>query len=200
MAFGIGTLVALMCAAFVLITVYNSLKLGKFEFTDPDFSLATQFDFLTFITKLFPMSYDTVYPEGMPMIYCGTAVLILVPLFFMNDRITMKEKTSTGLLTFLLVILMYIKPADMAMHGFQVPNWLPYRYSFIFSFLMIVMAFRAFENLEGITAKNIGGIFFGLMVFLFWCERENYSHFQLLKQRQVKQATPQTLYKAYGYP
>ena len=70
-AFGIGTLVALMCAAFVLITVYNSLKLGKFEFTDPDFSLATQFDFLTFITKLFPMSYDTVYPEGMPMIYCG---------------------------------------------------------------------------------------------------------------------------------
>ena len=60
-AFGIGTLVALMCAAFVLITVYNSLKLGKFEFTDPDFSLATQFDFLTFITKLFPMSYDTVY-------------------------------------------------------------------------------------------------------------------------------------------
>ena len=53
MAFGIGTLVALMCAAFVLITVYNSLKLGKFEFTDPDFSLATQFDFLTFITKPF---------------------------------------------------------------------------------------------------------------------------------------------------
>lgn len=182
-AFGIGTLVALMCAAFVLITVYNSLKLGKFEFTDPDFSLATQFDFLTFITKLFPMSYDTVYPEGMPMIYCGTAVLILVPLFFMNDRITMKEKTSTGLLTFLLVILMYIKPADMAMHGFQVPNWLPYRYSFIFSFLMIVMAFRAFENLEGITAKNIGGIFFGLMVFLFWCERENYSHFQLFETK-----------------
>ena len=45
------------------------------------------------------------------------------------------------------------------------------------------MAFRAFENLEGITAKNIGGIFFGLMVFLFWCERENYSHFQLFETK-----------------
>ncbi|WP_295210114.1 YfhO family protein [Ruminococcus sp.] len=182
-AFGVGTLVALMCAAFVLIPVYNSLKLGKFEFTDPDFSLATQFDFLTFITKLFPMSYDTVYPEGMPMIYCGTAVLLLVPLFFLNNKISMKEKTSTGLLTMCLVILMYIKPADMAMHGFQVPNWLPYRYSFAFSFLLVVMAFRAFENLEGITAKNIGGVFFGLMVFLFWCERENYSHFQLFETK-----------------
>lgn len=182
-SFAVGTLIALMCAAFVLIPVYNSLKLGKFEFTEPDFSLATQFDFLTFITKMFPMSYDTVYPEGLPMVYCGAAALILVPLFFLNNKISMKEKVSNGLLSVLLVVLMYIKPVDMVMHGFQVPNWLPYRYSFIFSFLMVFMAFRAFENLDGITAKNIGGIFFGLMVFLFWCERENYGHFQIFETR-----------------
>ena len=182
-AFGVGTLIALMCAAFVLIPVYNSLKLGKFEFTEPDFSLATQFDFLTFITKMFPMTYDTVYPEGMPMIYCGTAALILVPLFFMNSKISMKEKVSKGIITIILVVLMYIKPLDMAMHGFQVPNWLPYRYSFIFSFLIVLMSFRAFENMEGITAKNIGGVVFGFMVFLFWCERENYGHFQIFETR-----------------
>lgn len=179
--FIIGTLIALMCAAFVLIPVYNSLKLGKFDFTKPDFSLATQFDFLTFITKLFPMSYDTVYPEGLPMIYCSTAVVLLVPLFFMNTKLSIKEKTSNGLLTALLVILMYIKPADMAMHGFQVPQWLPFRYSFIFSFMLIYMAFRAFENLDGITMKNVGGIYAGLMIFLFWCERENYAHFQIFE-------------------
>ena len=190
LAFGAGTLVSLMCAAWVLIPVYNSLKLGKFEFTDPDFSLATQFDFLTFITKMFPMTYDTVYPEGMPMIYCGTAVLLLVPLYFMNDKINMKEKTADGILTVILVVLMYIKPWDMAMHGFQVPNWLPFRYSFIFSFMMVVMAFKCFENLEGITAKNIGGVFFGLMVFLFWCERENYTHFKLFVTRKDANGDP----------
>ena len=73
---------------------------------------------------------------------------------------------------------MYIKPADMVMHGFQVPNWLPFRYSFIFSFLVLVMAFRAFENLEGITFKNVGGVFLGLMLFLFWCEREDLEYFK----------------------
>ncbi len=187
--FCVGTLIALMCAAFVLIPVYNSLKLGKFEFTTPDFSLATQFDFLTFATKLFPMSYDTVYPEGLPMIYCSTAALILVPLFFMNTRITIKEKTANGVLTALLVILMYIKPADMAMHGFQVPQWLPFRYSFIFSFMMIYMAFRAFENLDGITMKNVGGVYAGLMIFLFWCERENYKHFQIFESEVVNGKT-----------
>ena len=188
--FGVGTIVALMCAMWVLLPVYNSLKLGKFEFTDPDFSLATQFDFLTFITKLFPMTYDTVYPKGMPMIYCGTAVLLLVPLYFMNQLIPVKQKVCDGVLTVILVVLMYIKPWDMAMHGFQVPNWLPFRYSFIFSFMMLVMAFRAFEKLEGITSQNIGGIFFGLMVFLFWCERENYSHFKLFVTRKDTNGDP----------
>ena len=179
--FCLGTLVALMCAAFVLIPVYNSLKLGKFEFTKPDFSLATQFDFLTFATKMFPMSYDTVYPEGLPMIYCSTAALILVPLFFLNSKISIKEKTANGVLTGLLVVLMYIKPWDMAMHGFQMPQWLPFRYSFIFSFMMVYMAFRAFENLDGITMKNVGGIYAAWLAFLFWCERENYKHFQIFE-------------------
>ena len=188
--FGVGTIVALMCAMWVLLPVYNSLKLGKFEFTDPDFSLATQFDFLTFITKLFPMTYDTVYPKGMPMIYCGTAVLLLVPLYFMNQLIPVKQKVCDGVLSVILVVLMYIKPWDMAMHGFQVPNWLPFRYSFIFSFMLLVMAYRAFEHLEGITSQNIGGVFFGLMVFLFWCERENYSHFKLFVTRKDPKGDP----------
>ena len=179
--FAVASLISLMCAAFVLIPVYNSLKLGKFDFTTPDFSLATQFDFLTFATKLFPMSYDTVYPSGLPMIYCSTAVVLLVPLFFLNSKVSIKEKTGNGVLAALLVILMYIRPADMVMHGFQMPQWLPFRYSFIFSFLMIYMAFRAFENLDGITMKNVGGIYAGLMIFLFWCERENYKHFQIFE-------------------
>ncbi|WP_243113048.1 YfhO family protein [Ruminococcus sp. Marseille-P6503] len=181
--FGAAAVTAVMTAGVVLIPVYNSLKLGKLEFSTPDFSLATQFDFLTFITKLFPMSYDTVYPEGLPMIFCGSAVLLLVPLFFMNAKISVKEKVSKGLLLLVLFVSMYIAPIDIAWHGFQVPNWLPYRYSFAFSFLLLLMAYRAFENLDGITAKEIGGVFFGLMVFLFWCERENYSHFQIFEGR-----------------
>ncbi|MBR6044339.1 MAG: YfhO family protein [Ruminococcus sp.] len=178
-----ATAVAVMCAAIVLIPVYKSLSLGKLEFTTPNWSLATQFDFLTFFTKLFPMSYDTVYPTGLPMVYCGTAVLLLVPLFFMNSRISMKEKVSKGLLAAALVICMYVKPVDIVLHGFQVPNWLPYRYSFCFSFVLLLMAYRAWEESDGFTAKEIGGVFTALFVFLIWCEREGYGHFKLFEGR-----------------
>ncbi len=187
--FGAATIIAIMCACIVLIPVYNSLKLGKLEFSQPDWNLATQFDFLTFATKLFPMSYDTVYPEGLPMIFCGTAVLMLIPLFFLNTKIPVKEKVCKGGLAAVLVICMYIKPIDIVWHGFQVPNWLPYRYSFCFSFVLILMAYRAFENSDGFTAKELGGAFFGLFVFLCWCERENYGHFQIFEGRTEGEET-----------
>lgn len=179
--FALGTVVALLCACIVLIPVYNSLKLGKFEFTEPDFSLATQFDFLTLITKMFPMTYDSVNVEGLPMIYCGTMTVLLIPLFFMNKRIYIKKKVGLGLLSVLLIVSMYIRPSDMVWHGFQMPNWLPFRYSFALSFVFLIMAFEAFENIKGVTVKEIGGVFFGVLVFLFWCERENYSHFQIFE-------------------
>ncbi|MBQ9375964.1 MAG: YfhO family protein [Ruminococcus sp.] len=179
--FALGTLTALLCAAIVLIPVYNSLKLGKFEFTEPDYSLATQFDFLTVITKMFPLTYDSVNVEGLPMIYCGTITVFLIPLFFMNKRIYIKKKVGLGVLASVLLAFMYIRPADMVWHGFQMPNWIPFRYSFALSFVFLLMAFEAFENIRGVTAKEIGGAFFGIIVFLFWCERENYEHFQIFE-------------------
>ncbi|MGN1134008.1 MAG: YfhO family protein [Oscillospiraceae bacterium] len=177
--FALGSIVAIMCAAVVLLPVYNSLKLGKFEFTEPDFSLATQFDFISVLTKLFPMTYDSVNVDGMPMIYCGTITVILIPLFFMNKEIHIKKKVGMGIVASLLLICMYIRPIDMVWHGFQMPNWLPFRYSFLLSFILIMMAYEAFQHLDGITNKEIGGSFFGLIAYLIWCERENYSHFQI---------------------
>ncbi len=175
--FFIGTVTALLISCWVLIPVYNSLKLGKMEFSQADFTIRTQFDLLQFTSKLFPMSYDTVRPEGLPMVYCGTIAVVLLPLFFLNSKISMKEKVSKGLLLLATVICMYIAPVDIALHGFQVPNWLPYRYSFVFSFFMLVIAYRAYENLDGITTKELGSVFFGLCALLIYLDTLGYDHF-----------------------
>ena len=68
--FGVSTIISIMCAAAILLPVYYSLKLGKLEFTTPDFSLKPQFVLFNFFTKLLPESYDTVLNEGLPFVYC----------------------------------------------------------------------------------------------------------------------------------
>ncbi len=174
--FGISALTAGAIAAFILIPVYYSLKLGKFEFSTPNWSLREQFVIADFFTKLLPDSYDTVRNEGLPFIYCGALSLFMVPLFFMNSNVDGKKKLGGGIMLILMFICMYLSTIDLVWHGFQIPNWLPYRYSFIFSFIMLAMAAEAFEHIEGVTFKNIGVIGVVLAAYIIIIDKQEPAH------------------------
>ena len=53
-----------------------------------------------------------------------------------------------------MVVSMYFKPIDMMWHGGQSPNWLPYRYSFLISFVLLTMAAMAFTKLKSVQAGH----------------------------------------------
>lgn len=186
-----SAVVAAMLASIVLIPVYKSLSLGKLDFSTPDFSLRSQFNMIDFFTKLFPMSYDTVRPEGLPMIFCGTLTLIMAPLFFLNKKIMLKHKAGLGILAFILIISMYLAPVDIAWHGFQVPNWLPYRYSFAFSFILLIMAVRTFDNFDGVSFKAVGGTVVALICALAYYETTDISSFTTVTEKTLDDGTVQ---------
>ncbi len=190
--FIVSAVVAVMLACIVLIPVYKSLSLGKLEFSTPDFSLRSQFNVLDFFTKLFPLSYDTVRPEGLPMIFCGTLTLIMAPLFFLNKKIGLKQKAGLGTLAAVLFVSMYLAPVDIAWHGFQVPNWLPYRYSFAFSFVLLLMAVRAFDKLDGVSLKAVGGTVFALICTLVYYETTDISSFNTVAENTLDDGTIQS--------
>ena len=56
-----------------------------------------------------------------------------------------------------MVMCMLITPIDMMWHGGQVPNWLPFRYAFLLSFVFLTMAATAFANRDGIEKKHLIG-------------------------------------------
>lgn len=171
--FACGGIIAAVCAAWLLIPLYHSLSLGKFEFTDPSYELKTQFDFADFFMNILPNVYDTCRPEGSPVIYCGVITVLLIPLYFFNSNIKLRQKIGFGLLTLSVILSMYMSTVDLVWHGFQVPNWLPYRYSFTVSFLMLIMAAQAFERIEGISFKEIGGVFFLLTAYVLYLDKQN---------------------------
>ncbi len=177
--FAASGIISALTSCIVLIPVYSSLKLGKLDFSNPSFTLDTQFNFFEFMSKLFQNSYDTVRPEGLPMIAAGTVVTLLVPLFFLNTKISPKEKIANALLLLGVFGSMYVTAVDIAWHGFQVPNWLPYRYSYTFSFVLIIMAFRAFENITGVSLKELCITAFCWVVLLIFITDKQYEHMYL---------------------
>ena len=151
--FGIFSLVAAAIAGFILCGAYYSLTFGKDTFSNPSWAFESNFEILDFLTKFLPGSYDTVRPEGLPFVYCGLLVLLLVPVYFLAKKIPSREKVASVLLIAFFALSFIIKPIDLIWHGFSRPNWLNYRYSFMLCFFLIVMAYRAFTNLRTTSRK-----------------------------------------------
>ena len=153
--FALYSLIAVAIAAILLIPAYYGLTFGKLEFQDTNYSFFQRFDFLDFLAKLLPSSYDTVRPEGLPLVYSGVLSLIFVPLFFLTPGISAKNKVGAGLLTVTLVLSMNMSTVDIFWHGLSKPNWLNYRYSFLLCAFLITLAAEAFSRLDGTGESTV---------------------------------------------
>lgn len=171
---GIFSLIAVAMAMVILYPAYYSLTFGKTTFSNPNYSFSQNFDFLDMLAKLFPGSYDTVRPEGLPFIYCGIPTLLLLPLYFLSDEIRPREKMLIGALMVLLVVSFNGSTIDLIWHGFQRPNWLNYRYSFCLVFLMIYCAYRAFETLNRAKYRYMLGVVAVLAILLLVIQKQEY--------------------------
>ncbi len=171
--FALGSLCAAGLMACVLLPVYNVLQSSSAtsgSFPDEMESYFTFFDFfanhLGSLTTTIRSSGDDVLPN----VYCGVITIILAPLFFFSKSISKKEKAHTiGLLatlyfTFNLNFINYI------WHGFHFPNDLPYRQSFIYSFVLLIIAYKAFLRIGEFTSRQIGVVGAALIAFVFLAE------------------------------
>lgn len=165
------SLLAVAISAFIIIGAYYSLSFGKTEFSNPNWAFKTKFEFLDFFTKFLPGTYDTVRPEGLPLVYCGILTLILVPVYFISKKISTREKLASFGFIAVFVLSFIIRPLDLIWHGFQSPNWMNYRYSFMLCFFLLVLAYKGFGNLKSVGEKFILGISAFIILFVTVCDK-----------------------------
>ena len=164
-----------ICAALILCTYY-SLTFGKTEFTNPNYAFTQKFDWVDMMTKLYFGSYDTVRPEGLPWLYSGMLALVLCPLYFVSPHIKTREKIASGILIVFFLLSFNGSTIDIAWHGFQKPNWLNYRYSFMLCFFIILFAYKAYEKLAETGYRKViasSAAVMGILLILQKLDYEN---------------------------
>ena len=170
--------IALGIAAVIILSAYYSISFGKNTFSNPTYSFSQRYDLLDIVTKLFPGSYDTVRPDGLPWIYCGVFSLMTVPLFFMSGKYSVRERIATGILLLVFVFSFNIQAVDMFWHGLQRPNWLECRYSFMFCFIFLVAAVKGYETLKDTKPKVLLAISVAYMLLIFIIQKLDYSYME----------------------
>lgn len=182
----LATTVVLMLSYIMIVPVYNALSLGKFAFSVPDYSFRTMFNPIELVPTLLPNQYYSVNVDegtrlyGRPEIYCGVLTVTLLPLFYLCKDIKRNRKVGYSMLIAVLFFSMWIKPINMMWHGGQDPNWLPYRYSFLLSFVLLSMAAEVFPRLgeTKVTFRQSSFIFAGisLLVYLFTAQMKSFNY------------------------
>ena len=133
-----------MPKSFVINVVSDSG--GNTTITNPDINEVTNA-----ITEIFSNLFSFINPsdkEGLPNIACGMLCIILAVVFLCSKKIKLGEKIFCSATLLFLVASLFIRHLDYIWHGFHYPNMLPSRFSFLVSFLLIYMAFRAYTFIE----------------------------------------------------
>lgn len=86
--------------------------------------------------------------DNAPLIYVGIVVLFLDILFFVSRRISFRKKAVFSAVILIFFISFENSFINQVWHGLSKNNWFNYRYSFLFSFVLLLMACEAWEVLR----------------------------------------------------
>ncbi|MBE6773155.1 MAG: hypothetical protein E7544_02915 [Ruminococcaceae bacterium] len=167
--FGIGSLTAAGIMAFVLIPVYKILTASSATSGQFPSDLTSYFSYFDFFANHLAALTTTIRSSGedvLPNVYCGILTIILAPLFFFSKSVPKKEKLTTLGLLVVLYFSFSLNKLNYIWHAFHFPNDLPYRQSFIYSFILVIIAYKVFIRLEEFSTKLIGGVGAGLFAFI----------------------------------
>ena len=88
-------------------------------------------------------SIEPTFKEGLPNVYCGIFSIMLMFLYLLAKDIKLQDKFCAVFLLLCFNVSFIIRQLDYIWHGFHFTNMIPYRFSFLYSFVVLYMAYRA---------------------------------------------------------
>ncbi len=172
--FAFASIIAALICAITLVPVFMILKNSSATSGTFPQTFKSYFDLLDLITSHFALLETTIRSSGdnvLPNIYTGILTFILLPLFLVNNKIKLKEKATYVILIIFFVFCFNNNCAEYIWHAFHFPNDLPYRYSYMYSFIIAVMGYKTILNFKGIKVKDIAYTGLAIISFVIVCQK-----------------------------
>ncbi len=171
--FAFGAITAALTVAFALLPTFFILRAcsatsGTFPEEFQTYNSA--FDFIANHLASLEPTIRSSGDDVLPNVYCSVATVMLVPLFYFTKSISLREKISTTALLALLYFSFNTNYLNYIWHGFHFPNDLPYRFSFMYTFIILVVAFKTLMRIREFKPKELLGIGFGIVIMIILVE------------------------------
>lgn len=165
---------AALLAAFAILPLMHILSASSATSSAPPTEFKKYFTVFDFLANHLTGVEPTIRSSGdnvLPNVCCSMLTLILVPLFLFSKGIKTREKVSCVALLGVLYFSFDINYLNFFWHGLHFPNDLPYRFSFMYSFVLLLIAFKTLTQLKEFTGGQLLGAGLGVVLFLILVEK-----------------------------
>jgi len=147
--FGIYSLLSGGLAAFLLIPAYfgimstaaGDMELPKSSWYGSIFDLLKQMFFMTE-----PITNQTF--DGGVNLYCGTFAILAIVLYLFSDHIKLWDKFKNVILMVIIFVSFNNELPNYIWHGMHNQYGIPNRFSFLFIFIILVMAYDVLKHID----------------------------------------------------
>ena len=168
--FAAGSLWGAGMAACILIP--TALALGRTSAAGGEMvEFDTNFTVIDLLGRLFYGAEPTIRSGNLPNIYCGVPAVLLAPVYLTNKEIPLRRRLCYAALLAVMVVSCTLSQIDLLWHGLHAPNDLPYRFSFLLSFVLLMMAAAALAHFKTVTHKQVLASLAGCAGFLLLWEK-----------------------------
>ena len=179
--FAASSLLAGGLAAVMLIPAFLALRRGYEVFALEEPLNERMFPLIELLTKLFTgaASFELLRSD-LPSIYVGLPVLALFGSYALNPAFPARRRVLTAGLVGVFLISFQMSGPYLLWHGLDLPQAMSARFSFLFSFLLIDLAYESFRTLSQAgagLARRMGAMalaFFAAVCLMFDGELPTY--------------------------
>lgn len=178
LTFGCASLLGGMLTFFLLIPMFSSMS--SISATGGSIPTSQYYDFepIDFLKGHLTGVHTTVFASDditNPNVSCGILSIALLLAYLINLEIPMKNKITYIILIGVLASAFFIPQLDYILHAFHVPNDLPYRYSFLYSFALVIIAAYGLINIKKIKFPILALAYLFLMILLLSISQDDWA-------------------------
>jgi uncharacterized membrane protein YfhO len=162
---GIFSGIALMITAFISLPAFNALQLTY----STNNSWPEYWRLYYSWSEIMSQTLDFIAPstkENLPNIACGVAAIFFGLIFLTARKVNLRAKIFSVALLAFLVVSFNSNVFDYVWHGMHFTNMIPHRFAYLFSFVLLVIAYRAYTLIDKAKIWDIIIGFAGSMLLI----------------------------------
>lgn len=144
----------LMGAAVFIPALLNLMQTASADSAFPK-TLTAYFGVTEMLSKGMINMPVTMLEGYLPNIYCTVMVFALLPLYWINKKIAVKQRAGRSILLLLLALSFALNIPAFIWHGFHFPNSLPARHSFIYIFIILTIGYEVLMKIRQYSYRSI---------------------------------------------